>query len=317
MRASSAVAAADTGAPASITRASERGAAPSRRSLRLPAFGGGPTTSEAEPLVERADLAHVRGARRHRRHELGELREERLEAGRSGNAQQPDGLGRGVPVGVDDALGDVDERPGRRLDGGLAESERERALEHVVVLGLARVHVERRAARVRSQLGLDHGERVAGLLACRLDRVGVAEERGRLAFPGRRTMLPSVVSVTPASFARPQKRVILDSRADLTLSSDRNAGEHHAGEHTALAPAGAPAPLGERGSIRVPPSTCVPHRLDEGRSRGSTGGSTIRAFPVSPSHMNRVTKRKPHSHAAENGPAWIRTRARRIMSPLL
>jgi hypothetical protein len=62
-----------------------------------------------------------------------------------------------------------------------AESLVERA--HVVVLCLARIHMERRPAAVRSKLCLDDRERPAGLVVRRLDPVGVAEERGGFTLP--------------------------------------------------------------------------------------------------------------------------------------
>jgi hypothetical protein len=48
-----------------------------------------------------------------------------------------------------------------------------------------------------------------------------------------------------------------------------------------------------------------------------TGVGTPRAFPARLTHLTDATMRLRRNHAAANGPAWIRTRVQRIMSPLL
>ena len=72
--------------------------------------------------------------------------------------------------------------PAGGFEGALVQPKGEGSLDHVVILVLQRVHVERRPAAVGSKVGLDHRERSAGFFAGRLDRVGVAEERRGLAF---------------------------------------------------------------------------------------------------------------------------------------
>ena len=85
-------------------------------------------------------------------------------------------------MGMDHALGDVDECPRRGFEGALVQPKGERSLDHVVVLVLERVHVERCPTAVGDKVGFDHRERSPGFIAGGLHRIGVAEERSGLAF---------------------------------------------------------------------------------------------------------------------------------------
>src|SRR5581483_1642533 len=116
--------------------------------------------------------------------EVGELPEELLEAGRRDDLEDAARLVAGVPERVPLVTRLVHEvaRPG--LDDVVAEERSHAPLQHVAVLVLARVQMERRGQRTRRHRMLDEREAVTGLRAVDEEPDADAAEEAFLCIPG-------------------------------------------------------------------------------------------------------------------------------------